>query len=59
MTSRAALTVISHGASLTNGLMRSVNSIKKKKKKTKGRGQGYWQKCGLVMQQTELKKDAK
>lgn len=33
MTSRAALTVISHGASLTNGLMRSVNSIKKKKKK--------------------------
>lgn len=55
MTSRAALTVISHGASLTNGLMRSVNSIKKKKK-TKGRGQGYWQKCGLVMQQTELKK---
>lgn len=36
MTSRAALTVISHGASLTNGLMRSVNSIKKKKKKRKG-----------------------
>lgn len=36
MTSRAALTVISHGASLTNGLMRSVNSIKKKKKRKGG-----------------------
>lgn len=36
MTSRAALTVISHGASLTNGLMRSVNSIKKKKNEREG-----------------------
>lgn len=56
MTSRAALTVISHGASLTNGLMRSVNSIKKKNEREGTRLLAEMWSCDAA---NGIKKDAK